>query len=199
MKSSMIKYGLIAAVIGGVYLYSNTDNSGGTSVSDIDLNAVLDVTVNTIYSYEEGLSAQAEDERDPEQAFLGFSKELAENYNGAQPVLHHTPIGTVPRDDASILGFEDVNNNKAMDEGENALFLVEIDGENSRIVATSGSGAVNEHRFSGSGLLAGYLIGSMLSRQSLSGGAAKVAAKKPVTAGQAARSRAGSGSHSKGK
>lgn len=89
-----------------------------------------------------------------------------------------------------------------MDQNEDALFLIEVDGENSRVIATSRSGAVNDHHFSGTSLLAGYLIGSMLSRQSAAGvNKSALANKQPVTAKAAAsaRARAGSGSHSSGK
>ncbi len=87
-----------------------------------------------------------------------------------------------------------------LDDKEDLLFKIEIDGENARIIASSSSGAINEHNFSGTGLLTGYLIGSMLSRQGRAGvNTQALASKKPVTAATAARARAGSGSHSKGK
>jgi len=205
MNSSVIKYGLIAAALGGFYIYNNFINTGTSGsngrlvVSDIDLNSVLDVTIDTIYSYEEQVSATPEEERNPDAAFIGFTKVLAEKFNEKQPALHDKPIGTLPKENASIVAFEDVNSNLEMDEGESALFLIEVDGENSRVIASGRTGEVNEHRFSGTGLLAGYLIGSMLSRQKLNGGASRVAAKRPVNASQAARARAGSGSHSRGK
>jgi len=200
MKSSLIKYGVIALVIGGIYVYNKSSDPSSVDnyiANDIDLNAVLDVTIDTIYSYEESLKGQVD--KNPDNAFIGFTEVLATNYNSAQPALHSTTIGTSPQNDASVLAFEDSNQNQQFDETENALFLVEIDGENSRIVASSQSGAVNEHRFSGTGLLAGFLLGSMLNRQKASGASSRVASKKPVTASQAARARAGSGSHSRGK
>lgn len=195
--NSLVKYGLIAAAIGGFYLYSSFKGGADYAGKDIDLNAVLDVTVDTIYAYEDSL--QGREEKNPDDAFLGFTAQLADSYNAATPPLHDQKIGTNPQNDASVLAFEDTNDNQTMDEGENALFLVEIDGENSRVIASSNSGAVNEHRFSGTGLLAGYLIGSMLNRQRASGASSRVASKKPISASQAARARAGSGSHSKGK
>jgi len=95
------------------------------------------------------------------------------------------------------LAFVDSDTNGNFDDGEDALYMIEVDGENSRVIATSRSGAVNDSRISGTGLLTGMLIGSMLSRQRASG--ANPASKKTQTAKQAARSRAGSGSHSRGK
>lgn len=193
--NSIIKYGLIAAVIGGIYLFYISDEY---AVDDIDLNAVLDVTVDTLYSYQDSLEGQ--EKPDSDTAFLGFAERLEADYNGAQPPLHTKTIGVSPQTDASLLAFEDTNVNKTMDQGEDALFLIEIDGENARIIATSRSGAVSDHHFSGTSLLAGYLIGSMLSRQRAAGvSSQQLASKKPVTAKAAARARAGSGSHARGK
>ncbi|MBU2984305.1 hypothetical protein KO528_02985 [Saccharophagus degradans] len=198
---SMAKYGLIAVAVIGYIAYSNFS---GTSTSyteeSIDLNAVLDVTVDTIYAFEE--NAEGEPQLGPDETFIAFSEDLAENYNAAQPALHTKPIGVAPKTDASLLAYEDLNSNNEMDQNEDALFLIEVDGENSRVIATSRSGAVNDHHFSGTSLLAGYLIGSMLSRQSAAGvNKSALANKQPVTAKAAAsaRARAGSGSHSSGK
>lgn len=200
--NSFAKYGLIAAAIGGFYLYNNLNPSSSTdyAANDIDLNAVLDITLDTLYTYEEAIDGQLEIDRNPDTAFTGFADELAVNYNKAQPAIYEKAISVAPRSDASLLAYNDSNNNLQQDETEDSLFLIEIDGEQSRIIATSRSGAVNDHHFSGTSLLAGYLIGSMLSRQRAAGvSSSALANKKPVTSGQAARARAGSGSHSKGK
>lgn len=222
MNTSIIKYGLIAAVLGGVYFLG--DSGSDSTANDIDLNAVLDVTVDTFHSYQEELNVQessgeldkliqglvvepVEGEQQPTAdelksgyAFQGIAKALATNYNRADPALHTTKIGVSPQNDASLLAYEDLNDNQQRDQGEDAIFMIEVDGEQQRVIATSRSGAINDHHFSGSGLLTGYLIGSMLSRQFGAGVSPKsMASKKPVTAKAAARSRAGSGSHSKGK
>ncbi len=197
--NSLMKYGLIALVIGGIYLYNNSD-SLTYSEDDIDLNAVLDVTVDTIYAFQDELDQRDAESLDPDQTFVEFSELLQEKYNEANPALHTQPIAVMPRTDSAILAYDDYNKNQELDDSEPALFLVEIDGENSRVIASSRSGAVNDHHFSGTGILAGYLLGSMLSRQRMSGVDSKsLANKKTMTARQAAKSRAGSGSHSKGK
>jgi len=197
MSNTVIKYGLIAAVLGGVYLVSN-NNSGPSFVEEeIDLNLALDITVDTLHSYSDSLG-----DKKPEgdAAFLGFAEKLGTNYNLAQPPLYKEQIGVSPQADASLVAFSDTNMNRTLEEGEALLFKIEIDGEQSRIIASSNSGAVNEHHFSGTSLLTGYLIGSMLSRQRGAGVTSKqLASKKPVSSQAAARSRAGSGSHSSGK
>ncbi len=222
MKSAgMIKFGLIAIVIAAIYFSKNSDNY---VEDEIDLNRVLDVTVDTLYAYQEKLDAVvgeaevASDAMQSEQteqseldkqyaqekadkAFLEFSESLATSYNNAQPTIYTKgSIGVTPRNDASLLAFVDTNGNLEHEESEDALFLIEIDGENARIIASSRSGAINEHHFSGTSLLTGYLIGSMLSRQRSAGVTSKsLSSKKPVTARAAAKARAGSGSHSRGK
>jgi len=198
----ILKYVIIAAVIGAIY-FSDRSDDGGYVEDDIDLNQVLDVTVDTLYAYQKELDGQ-KGEPEADQAFIGFAEELAVNYNKSQPVIYNKgSIGVSPQNDASLLAYSDTNINRELDKGEELLFRIEIDGEKARIIASSRSGAVNDHHFSGTSLLAGYLIGSMLSRQSAAGVSAKsLANKKTITAKQAAsqaRARAGSGSHSKGK
>ncbi len=198
---SIVKYVVIAAVIGGIY-FSDRGGEDNYVEDDIDLNRVLDVTVDTLYTYQKKLDS-AQGEPDADQAFLGFAEDLATDYNKAQPVIYDGTIGVMPQNDASLLAYDDANLNNDYDEGESLLFKIEIDGEKARIIASSRSGAVNDHSFSGTSLLAGYLIGSMLSRQSAAGVSSKsLANKKTVSSKQAAanaRARAGSGSHSKGK
>lgn len=192
---SIIKYGLIAAVIGWIY-FSNSSSDTDYAKDEIDLNLVLDVTVETLHTVSENTPQDA----DADQAFIGLADALAVDYNKSQPAIYTSEIGVSPQVDSSLLAFADENNNKTLDENEVALFKIEIDGENARIIASSRSGAVNDHHFSGTGLIAGYLIGSMLTRQRAAGVSAKsLANKKTVTSRAAAKARAGSGSHSKGK
>lgn len=191
---SLVKYGLIAAVIGWVYFSGSNDNE--YVEDDLDLNLVLDVTIDTLDKVSETVS----EETNPDEAFIILAETLAVDYNQSQPSIYQGNIGVSPQTDSSLLAFDDANANKTFDEGESLLYLIEIDGEKSRIIASSRSGAVNDHHFSGTSLLAGYLIGSMLSRQRASGVSSKsLANKKTITSSAAAKSRAGSGSHSKGK
>lgn len=190
-----LRYLAIVGVLG--FLAYNFFGGGSTDYveDDLDLNQVLDVTVETIYAFEE---KHPEEFPDGDAAFVQFSEDLTENYNAAMPAIYKEPITVQPQEDASLLAFVDKDGNKEFDSNsEEALYMVEIDGENSRVIATSRSGAINDYRISGAGLLTGMLIGSMLSRQRAAG--ANPASKKTRTARQAARSRAGSGSHSRGK
>jgi hypothetical protein len=191
---SLVKYGLIAAVIGWVVLSDNDDS--GYVEDEIDLNIVLDVTSDTLHKVSDTVDENATND----EALTILAETLAMDYNQKQPALYKNTIGVSLQQDASLMAYDDVNNNSILDEKEPLLFMIEIDGEQARIIASSRSGAVNEHHFSGSGLLTGFLIGSMLSRQRGAGVTSKsLASKKPVTARAAAKARAGSGSHSKGK
>ena len=196
--AGIARFALIAAVLGGVYFYSSSDSD---SAPEIDLNAVLDTTVNTLHAHQASLEGQPAPDAD--KAFADLAAKLETGYNAIHPPLYPSHVGVLARADSSLLAYNDKNGNDVVDDSESALFMIEIDGENARVLATSASGAVSEHHFSGTSLLAGYLIGSMLSRQRLAGvNPGTLAGKRPVTATAAraaARSRAGSGSHSRGK
>jgi len=193
---------LIAVVGGGAYLYHSM--SGPTSTepdaADIYLGRVLDVTVETIVQADDEIKVMPEEKQTGDQPFLYLAEKLARAYNSATPALDVEQIGVNPLRDASLIAYADANKNDEFDESERGLFLIEIDGQNSRVIATSGVGAVHDRAFSGTGMMTGFLIGNMLNRQSSAGATSKVSQKKTVSATQArARSRAGSGSHSRGK
>lgn len=223
---NIMRVATMAAIVGGgLYLFgsfgsSTSDPKIAYTSSDVDLKNALNVTVNTIAQVENELTKIPAEKKAAEgfsdQALVTLSTELAVAYNAFKPPLDSSQrdaaepvrIGVVPLKDASLVAFGDKNNDQKFDKSEKALFRIEVDGENSRVVATGGNGTVSEHAFSGSGMLTGFLIGSMLSRQSSAGATSRVANKRPVSASQAraraatqsrARSRAGSGSHSRGK
>ena len=196
MGGFLKNYGIIIAIVAGIYFFSSSSETD--PVDNLDLNQVLEVTAKTMQQYQQSLEGKTE--LDADATLVGLADLLAVDYSTAQPPIHPTRIGVNAQKDASLLAYEDPNSNKTLDEGEAALFKVEIDGDQQRIIASSRSGAVNESSFSGSGLLAGYLIGSMMSRQRGAGVTSQqMASKRPVTSQQAARARAGSGSHSRGK
>lgn len=194
---------VVAVIGGGLYFFMSGDDnkSSEPDVADLYLGRVLDITVDTIVQTDKDIKAMPEDKRTGDQPFLYLADKLAVAYNSAEPVLESDRIGVSPLKDASLLAYADTNKDDNFDrQGENALFLIEVDGENSRVIATNAMGAVHDRAFSGSGMLTGFLIGNMLSRQSSAGATAGVMNKKTVSATQArARSRAGSGSHSRGK
>ncbi|MCU7853745.1 MAG: hypothetical protein KZQ80_16195 [Candidatus Thiodiazotropha sp. (ex Monitilora ramsayi)] len=203
---SIVKSVVWIAIIGvGLYIYTSEDD---VNEPEIDLVQVLDVTVDTIVKVAREIDEANADESQSDSAFLLLSQELASAYNAEIPPLDPeqigvtTPatIGVLPLKDASLLAYTDSNNSNDYEESDKSLFLIEVDGENSRVIATSRAGAVHDQAFSGTGLLTGFLLGHMLSRQSAAGATRNVASKTRVSPTQArARARAGSGSHSRGK
>jgi hypothetical protein len=95
-----------------------------------------------------------------------FAKAFAENLNKAKATPE--PAGVVVLDDGTIQGFADPNKNGVKDGSEKELFRVYLDEKRARLVASDTARGYNRERpcgFSASGLLTGYLIGSMLNRQ----------------------------------
>jgi len=174
--------------------------------ASVDLDRVLDVTANTLETFESraksdyGFDSETNDSN-TDIAMQDFVKELQTNLNQANPKIHADTIGVNLADDGSIHGYNDMNNNGTKDSGEIELFKVEIDSEKNRLIASS-ENYVRDHRFSGTGLLAGFLLGNMLGRQRSAGINPKSLSSKTAMSSSAyksARSRSGSGSHSRGK
>ena len=171
--------------------------------SPIDLDAVLEVTNQTLLDVDQTYSGEVSTPSDTAAMMSELADELETNYNNHVPALHDGLISVGAREDAALVAVADTNGNLEPDADELPLWMIEIDGENARLVATDREGAVQQSGFSGTGLLAGMLIGSMLSRQRTAGvNTRALAAKQPVSttqARQAARARAGSGSFARGK
>ena len=91
------------------------------------------------------------------------------------------------------------------DDGEGKVFTVEIDHERKMLIATDVSGNGTHMGFSGSGFLAGALIGHMLSRQRAAGvgpnafNNRKTVDRSNYRAPSSARSRSRSGGLGRGK
>lgn len=179
---------------------------------EIDLQAVSSVTLDSLTEMDiavpgngTGTDVTASPDgsasgEDTVELLRGFSDVLERNYNAQEPPLFESAVSVVPQEDASFVAVADTNGNGEPDENEPALWMVEIDGENERVVVTDGQGAVDQAGFSGTSLLAGYFLARMLTRQRAAGVDTRALAnKRPVTARQAARARAGSGSFARGK
>ena len=144
---------------------------GGTPQT-ADLGQVLDRTEFTLTEYENYLSSAAAEGTSPTEAtdeqmaeFAGFLTDVM----NSQPTFYDQPIGMEIKEDAVFQGFVDKNMNRVQDSGEKNIFTVEIDSENMRLIATDETGEASHKGFSGSGLLAGLVIGRLLSRQSAAG------------------------------
>ena len=183
-------------------------SEGDLKVTKLDLQRVLDVTVPVILQ-----NAKESSRINPKTAadkvnfssmyFIKTAKDLAKVYNGTNPKIYEDNLDVSPRTSGALVAYEDINKNFKQDENEQNIFFIDVDGENSRIIATSRIGASSNASFPAGSLLAGYFLGRMLTMQSnFPNRKNYVNNAKTVTPQKAmsnARARAGSGSHRAGK
>ncbi len=197
----MITRNIFAALLGLGLLAG----CGGNNVQDADLDRALDVTDTTLTKFESmrGSLGAATDEVKMQE----FSAMLIRNMNTAAPPVHPDPLGLEMQEDGAMAFFHDRNADGARSSGDKNLFKIEIDGEDQRLIASTDNGYTRTQGFSGSGLLTGFIIGSMLNRQRGAGiapGSFKNRAASPKRSAAtspkpSARSKSGSGSYSSGK
>lgn len=140
---------------------------GGKSEQTADLGQVLDRTEFALVNYQGYLEANSFDSIAEEQMaeFTGYYTDVL----NADPRFYDTPLGLTIQSDATFLGYADDNGNRVQDEGEGKVFTVEIDEANNRLIATDVAGNASGLRFSGTGFLAGMLLGNLLGRQRAAG------------------------------
>lgn len=190
--SGNLKYGLYA-IIGMAVVFTLLTGKGGSSAgaTTAQLDLALGIASDTAKEFENTADVNESNAMDK------FAAKYSSGLNSAQPPISANPIGVQSQANGALLSFDDVNSNGIQDAGEKDLFMMEVDSENNRLVAST-EGESRQSGFSGSGLLMGMMIGNMLSRQRATG--TNPAARKATTRGTAsARSRSGSGSHSRGK
>jgi len=186
-----IKFGFLAIV--GIALAASflTGGNNGDSEGTAQLDRVLGIASATASTFEDTSGV------DESNAMEKFAAKYNDDLNAAVPPLHPTTLGTTARENGSLLSFDDKNSNGIQDQGEESLFMMEVDGENKQLIATNQEES-RQSGFSGSGLLMGMMIGNMMSRQRATG--ANPAARRTTAKGTpSARKRSGSGSHSRGK
>lgn len=195
MNGKLIQYGVIALAVGGFFAWTAYQDSQPQTA---DLGQVLN---RAVYAFENYDVPEAGAEVTDEQ-MEDFTMFMTVAMN-ATPQFYDDQIGLELRDDASFNGYADKNFNLVRDEGEKDIFTLEVDTENSRLIATDATGEGVHRGFNGSGLLAGLLIGNLLARQTRSGvnrGALASRQTKPHTSYQAsARSRSRAGGSRAGK
>lgn len=190
-----------------VFSLSVLAGCGGGTQERADLDRVLDVTTKSMDAFEKSNAGKEPDMK-------AFTTHLATSLNAADPRPYNGPLGIVLNTDGSFEGFHDGNTNTVLDEGESKLFKLEVDPDNKRILASDGNYVREESLLGGMGmgLLAGMLLGNLMNRQRSAGvnrqsisnkqaspKRAASGASKSNNSSNSARSRAGSGSHSRGK
>lgn len=179
--------------------------SGG--VKGPDLGQVLDRTVYAMEYYHQQNTTDTEEVVEMTDDNLEEFRGIMTQVMNAQPAFHEKNLGVALEQDASFTGFNDKNSDNIKDAGEKEIFRVEIDAERSRLIATDlVSGEATTFRASGTGFLAGALVGRLMGRQSRAGVKSSSFANRKTTARSSydskrssARSRTRTGSSRSGK
>ena len=177
---------------------------GGSAA--IDLNRVSEIATDSMQAM-----SRRTDINDGDKAIEALRKEFELKLNSSRPMVYpESYIAVTAEADGSFKGFKDVDNNHQQSAEEEDLFKIEIDTENQRVLASNPSGdETASSPFSGmmTGMLMGMLMGNLMGRQRSAGvnPASKQAnVQRPSknaakSTSPSARSRAGSGSHARGK
>jgi len=176
---------------------------GGSAT--IDLNRVSEIATDSAQT----MSART-DINDGDKAIEALREEFETKLNSSRPMVYpESYIAVTAEADGSFKGYSDVDNNHVQSAEEEELFKMELDSENQRVLASNPSGSETASSpFSGmmTGMLMGMMMGNLMGRQRSAG--AKAAGRKAnvqrpsKSAGKSspsAKSRAGSGSHARGK
>lgn len=180
---------------------------GQNTGSNIDLTRVSTIAKTTLESMGKSTS------KDGDSAIAELREKFEQNLNNTRPVLFpESYIGVTSEKDGSFKGYSDLNNDHIQQANEEDLFKIEIDGTNNRVLASNPQETETASSpFSGMmmGMMMGMLMGNLMNRQRSSGTnpAQKKATKSPRSSANSskrstapsARSRAGSGSHARGK
>ena len=209
----LIPIGIVGAILFFMFGVDNEKaklelSEGDLKVTKLDLKKVLDITVPVILTNAENsskLNPISEEEKE-KFALMYLNKtamDLAKAYNSSNPKIYEDNLDVYPTTSGALVAYEDINKNFKHDENEQNVFFIDVDGENSRVIATSRIGASNNASFPAGTLLTGYFLGRMLTmqsnfpnRKSFVNNSKAVSPQKPMSN---ARARAGSGSHRSGK
>ena len=156
-------FGLIAIAVVAYFFFFG--DSGGEQTAD--LGQVLDRTEYTLVNFDLYLDETGVQEVSEEQ--IGDFVMVYREVLNAQPAFYDTPLGVSVEPDGSFLGFADDNGNTVQDNSEGRVFTVEIDEANNRLIATDVAGNSTGLRFSGTGFVAGALLGHFLGKQRAAG------------------------------
>lgn len=200
MFSTIKQYLGIGAVLVVGYFFLFGGEQGEQTA---DLGQVLDRTEYVMLNYQSYLDENSIDTMGESQI-----QEFTQFYQAvlnADPRFYDKTLGLTAQSDGSFLGYADSNSNGYQDNDEGKVFTVEIDEENRRLIATDMAGESAGLRFSGTGFLAGALLGHFLTKQR-SAGISKgsfnnrtVANRASYKAPSSARSRSRSGGLRAGK
>jgi hypothetical protein len=212
IKIMIIRKMALSGLVAACLFLTSCGGSGEPTL--VDLNKVLDAVVETLdqFSTDRGGQADASAVDTASEAEMDeFLAACTDNMNRIQ--VTDKPVALAFLDDGSFEGFVDENLDAFKDPNEKQIFTVVIDAERNRLIATDTQNGYNrDSGFSMGGMMAGMLIGSMLSRQSAAGVNTNkfkntrmspsnyhTGAARQAKAAASARARTSSGSFSSGK
>lgn len=188
---NIIGFAVLVAI--GAYVFFGDSSSSASA----DLGKVLDRTEVSLRSFQDHLTKQGVSQVSNEHMtqLTGFMQQAL----NTEPAIHTQPIGVQLLKDSTFEGFADANRDNVKDSGEDRLFTVEIDFDGKRLIATGVNGTSTGMGM-GTGLLAGMLMGHLLSSQRAAGVQQGHFANRNVQSRDAyARSQARSGGRFSGK
>ena len=151
-------------IIGAVVLVGAAAIFGGGRGQTADLGQVLDRTERGLIRFSEKLERKNIDTLTPKE--VGELNYALKRELNAPQKFYGKPIGVAMTEAASFIGYSDLNANNVWEQGDEQLFLVEIDNENKRLIATDMSGNATH---SGSNGFGGFLFISLGDRQRAAG------------------------------
>ena len=179
-EMSMLKRFISILCVGGLAVGLWGCSSDESYVEVVDLDGVLntfDDTLGVDLSQEIGEPQSAPNEpfiapveREDDTKTQQFLSQFADKLNEGS--LSGKNIGVALNDSGVIEGFADANADQQKDPTEPTLFDIEIDAENNRVIASQqveGDTYYRDHSYFPGGFFTAYLLGTMLSRQSMMG------------------------------
>jgi hypothetical protein len=176
------------------------------------LDRILDLTVDAIVATERKAKSVSEgkDAAELGEVSFGYFMFLLEKaYNAANPPLISGNIGVASTKAAKVVAYKDVNENGSWNsEIDQPLYAIDFDENNGRVVVedlatgTVHDRALTQQQSASGGIMTGFLFGHMMGRQRSFGtpnSVQNMQRTSPSKARSNARSRAGSGSHRRGK
>ncbi len=178
LKISFTALSLLVVVAG----LSGCGSGSSTKAEVVELNKVIDAFEATMAALDgaegeagaEGADTIApvasanEDKEKTTQFLTAFASEL----NKAK--VHSKSVGVSMNASGSIEGFTDANGNMSRDGNDERVFMIEIDSERDRLIASTTTEGDTYHRpyhYRPGGMFMGYMLGSMMGRSSMYYGA----------------------------
>lgn len=101
----------------------------------LNIHAVMDRTIDTIVDVTNEMEAVKQNKETP-AVMQAFMSRLHSSLNSRPRVLNNGVLGIVIKNNASLVGFDDLNKNNIQEDGEQHLFTLEIDQQTERLIAT---------------------------------------------------------------